>query len=325
MFNRSAFRRAGVALLCAASLASPVSAADAWPTRPIRLLVGFPGGSSPDLAARVLAEHLGRALNQTVIVEDKPGASGNIATEQIAKAADDHTLGIVINGNLTSAKMLTPRLPYDPARDFTYLTLVGTAPLILVAPPDAPGGSVFLGAARSAGSKWNYGSVGVGSVGHLGMELLKSRLPGFAAEHIPYQGNPQVVSALIGKQIDMALVAPGVALPQIRAGRLKAIGLTSGRSVLAPDIAPLADLGVKNFQLEIWVALIGPASLSKAAQARLAHVLPDILKRPEVRQQLFDQGWQAPAVSSSEALQARVQEETKVMSEIITSQHIRLD
>ncbi|CAN5143988.1 tripartite tricarboxylate transporter substrate binding protein [soil metagenome] len=318
---------AWLALSCAAaaSASAPAAAADAWPSRPIRLLVGFPGGSSPDLAARVLAEHLSHALGKTVIVENRPGASGNIATEQIARAADDHTLGIVINGNLTSAKMLTPRLPYDPERDFSYLALIASAPLILVAQPDAPPGAVFLAAARSAGNRWSYGSVGVGSVGHLGMELLKSRLPGLAAEHIPYQGNPQIVTALIGRQIEMALVAPAVALPQIKAGRLKAIGLTSGRSMLVPDIAPLADFGVKDFQLEVWVALIGPASLSNGAQARLSMLLPEILERAAVRQQLFDQGWQAPSGVSPAALLARVQEESRVMREIITTRNIRID
>jgi tripartite-type tricarboxylate transporter receptor subunit TctC len=291
----------------------------------LHILVGFPGGSSPDLAARVLGDPLAKALGQPVVIDNRTGASGNIATDQIAKATDDHTIGIVINGNLTSARMLTPTLPYDPAHDFSYLSLIGTAPLILVAPPDAPGGAAFLEAAKAAGSKWSYGSVGVGSLGHLGMELLKSRLPGFDAEHVPYQGNPQVVAGLIGKQIEMALVAPGVALPQIRGGRLKAIGLTSGRSVLAPDIVSLADLGIRNYQLEVWVALIGPARLSPTAQARLTAALGDILKRPEVRQQLFDQGWQAAASASPAALQSRVQDETRLMRDIITTRNIRVD
>ncbi|MBU2408167.1 MAG: tripartite tricarboxylate transporter substrate binding protein, partial [Gammaproteobacteria bacterium] len=272
-------KRALLIAACGLAMASVPLAAFAqasWPTRPVRILVGFPGGSTPDMAARAIAEPLSRALGQPVIVENKPGASGNIATDQVAKATDDHTLGVVINGNLTSAKMLYPKLPYDPARDFSYISLIATAPLVLVAPADAPTGAAFFAAAKKGGDKWNYGSVGVGSVGHLGMELLKTKVPGVQAVHIPFQGNPAVVTALLGGQIQMALVPPGLAVAQVNAGKLKAVGVTSGRSVLAPNIPPLADAGVRDLQLEVWTALVGPASLSKAAQARLATVMGDV-------------------------------------------------
>lgn len=313
---------------CAGVLAfalAPAALAQAWPVKPLRILVGFPPGSTPDSAARAIAEPLSAALGQPVIVENKPGASGNIATDLVAKASDDHTLGVVINGNLTSSKMLYPRLPYDPGRDFSYLTLIGTAPLILVAQADASAGKAFFEAARQAGDKWSYGSVGTGSVAHLGMELLKSRVPGLAAMHVPYQGNPLVVTALVGKQIDLALIPPGIAAPQIRAGKLRAIGMTSGRSTFAPDIPPLADLGVKDFQLEVWSALIGPASLSRTAQERLSKALQGVIQDPHVRQQLFNQGWQAPASASAIALQARVQEEARIMQNIITSRGIKIE
>ncbi len=121
-------------IAAAAGVLSAAAAAqtDTWPTRPVRLLVGFPGGSTPDSAARIIAEPLAKALGQPVVVDNKPGASGNIAADMVAKATDDHTLGVVINGNLTSSKMLYPKLPYDPAKDFTYLSLIATAPLVLV-------------------------------------------------------------------------------------------------------------------------------------------------------------------------------------------------
>ena len=138
-------------------------------------MVGFPGGSTPDVAARILADGLAKNLNQNVFVENRPGASGNIAADLVAKASDDHTLGLVINGNLSSAKLLNPKLPFDPARDFAMLSLVANAPLVLVTQPDKPSGEDFFLAARNAGEKWNYGSVGIGSAGHLGIELLKSR------------------------------------------------------------------------------------------------------------------------------------------------------
>jgi tripartite-type tricarboxylate transporter receptor subunit TctC len=295
-----------------------------WPTRPIHILVGFPGGSTPDMSARTLAEPLSKALGQPVIIENKVGASGNIAADQVAKATDDHTLGVVINGNLTSAKQLYAKLPYDPAKDFTPISLLTTAPLMLVAPADLPGGAEFFAAARQAGSQWNYGSVGNGSVAHLGMELIKSRSPGMTPVHVPYSGNPQVVTAMLGGQIQMALIPPGIALPHVRSGKLKAIGLTGGRSLLAPDVPPLADAGLKNVNLEVWTALIGPANLSRAAQARLAEEVPRILRDAQTRQKLFAQGWQAVG-TSPDGLRSRLKDETAILGNIITTRGIKIE
>ena len=299
----------------------------AWPSRPVHIIVGFPGGSSPDLTARILAEPLSRALGQPIIIDNRPGASGNIATDLIAKARDDHTLGIVINGNLTSAKMLYPRLPYDPTLDFAPISLLTTAPMVLVSGAGQPQGAAFFKVAQQNGDRWNYGSVGNGSVSHLGMELIKSTRQGLLAVHIPFSGNPQVVTALIGEQIQMALMPPGIAMPQVRAGRLTAVGLTSGRSALVPDVAPLADTGLpglENINLEVWNALVGPSTLSKAAQNRLAVEIPRIMRDPETRQKFFTQGWQAVG-TSAEGLTNRLRKETASLGHIIKTRDIRLD
>ena len=311
-------------LATAQNASNIVESVAAWPTKPVRILVGFPGGSTPDMAARTLAEPLSKILGQPVIIENRPGASGNIAADQVAKATDDHTLGVVINGNLTSARLLNPKLAYDPAKDFTPISLLTTAPLVLVAATSQPSGSAFFDAARMNGDKWNYGSVGNGSVGHLGMELLKSKAGDLKPVHIPYQGNPQVVTALLGGQIQMALVPPGIALPQIRAGKLKAIGLTSGRSPLATEIAPLADADIRNFNLEVWTALVGPANLSKAAQARLNAEVSKIIRDADTRQKLFNQGWQAVG-TSPEGLTSRMKSETAIMGSIITMRNIKIE
>jgi len=310
--------------LAACAQSAMAAAPAAWPTKPVRILVGFPGGSTPDMAARTLAEPLSRALGQPVIIENKPGASGNIAADQVAKAGDDHTLGVVINGNLTSAKLLYPQLPYDPARDFTLISLLATAPLVLVAPASEPAGADFFAAARQGGNRWNYGSVGNGSVAHLGMELLKSRVPGLTPVHVPFAGNPQVVTAMLGGQIQMALIPPGVAMPHVRSGKLKAIGLAGGRSSLVPDVPPLADAGVANVNLEVWTALIGPANLSKAAQARLAQEVPRIIRDADTRQKLFNQGWQAVG-TSPDGLKTRVKDEAAILGGIIQSRGIKLE
>jgi tripartite-type tricarboxylate transporter receptor subunit TctC len=301
-----------------------VAQTDTWPTRPVRILVGFPPGSTPDTAARILAESLSKRLGQSVVVENRPGASGNIAADQVAKATDDHTLGVVINGNLTSAKLLNPRLPFDPAKDFSLLSLLATAPLVLVTQPTQPSGTEFFTAARNGGNKWSYGSVGIGSVGHLGTEYLKMRAGSFDAVHVPYNGNPAVLTALIQGQIQMALVPPGLALPQVKAGRLKAIGLTAGRSTLAPELASLRDAGVNNFELEVWTALVGPARLSKAAQDRLAREVPAVVRDGEARQRLFNAGWQAQG-TAPEALRLRVRSEAAILGGIITMRGIKVE
>jgi tripartite-type tricarboxylate transporter receptor subunit TctC len=305
---------------CLAAAAAPAS----WPTHPVKLLVGFPGGSTPDISARALADALTQVLGQSVVVENKPGASGNIAADLAAKATDDHTLAVVINGNLTSAKLLYPKLPYDPAKDFTPISLLTTAPLVLVAPANLPGGAEFFAAARKAGAQWNFGSVGTGSVGHLGMALLQSRVDGMAAVHIPYPGNAQIVQAMLGGQVQMALVPPGIAMPQVRAGKLRAIGLAGGRSTLVPEVPALSEAGVRDLQLEVWTALVGPANLSKAAQQRLSVEVPRALHDPQVRQRLYSQGWTAVG-TAPEGLRSRIQEETALLGQIITSRGIRLE
>jgi tripartite-type tricarboxylate transporter receptor subunit TctC len=305
---------------CLAAAAAPAS----WPTHPVKLLVGFPGGSTPDISARALADALTQVLGQPVVVENKPGASGNIAADLAAKATDDHTLAVVINGNLTSAKLLYPKLPYDPAKDFTPISLLTTAPLVLVAPANLPGGAEFFAAARKAGAQWNFGSVGTGSVGHLGMALLQSRVDGMAAVHIPYPGNAQIVQAMLGGQVQMALVPPGIAMPQVRAGKLRAIGLAGGRSTLVPEVPALSEAGVRDLQLEVWTALVGPANLSKAAQQRLSVEVPRALHDPQVRQRLYSQGWTAVG-TAPEGLRSRIQEETALLGQIITSRGIRLE
>lgn len=243
-----------------------------WPTKPVRILVGFPGGSSPDLTARALAEPLSRALGQPVIVDNRAGAGGNIAADLVAKATDAHTIGLMINGNLTIARLLNPKAPYDPARDLAPVSLLGTAPLVLAAAQGVPARSAqeFFAAARAAGGQWNYGTPGVGTVAHIGTELLKAR-SGIAPVHVPYPGNPQVITAMVSGQLQMALLPPALAMAQVRAGKLQAVGVTStGRSPLVPELPSLAEAGVPGFQLEIWNAVAAPASMPRPIVARLS-------------------------------------------------------
>lgn len=297
-----------------------------WPNRPLRIIVGFPGGSSPDLTARAFAEPLSRALGQPVIVENKVGAAGNIAADYVAKSTDDHTIGLMINGNMTIAKLLNPKLPYDPLKDLQPISLIGVSPLVLVAPMNAPGNTAaeFLAAARKSGDKWNYGTPGVGTVGHLGMELLKAKTK-MGPLHVPYAGYPQVATALIAGDLQLSLMPPTLANTQIKAGKLKAIGVTASvRSPLAPDIPSLSEAGVKDFNLEIWNAVAAPNHLPKREAVRLASLFSEIARSPEMRQKLFQQGWTVLG-TSAEGLTNRVKADTALMGGIITSQGIKVE
>lgn len=298
--------------------ASRAAGASPWPTQPLKILVGFPAGSTPDLAARSISESLSRQLGQPVVVENKPGASGNIAADLVAKATDHHTMGVMINGNLTVAKMLNPAVPFDPARAFTPLSLIGVAPLLMVVAGNASGNNPndYLQWARNLGDKGNYGTPGNGTVGHLGMELVKSKT-GITAVHVPFQGNPQVVNALLAGQLQMALLPPGLAAPHIKAGKLKAVGITSmGRSSLVPDMPTLRDADVRGAELEIWVAAVASANLPKPIAARLSAALVDAIRSAEVRQRLLNVGWQAVG-TAPEGLANRMKADTAVLGGII--------
>jgi len=317
---------ASQALLTGVSAQISAQSTPGWPSQPVRLVVGFPAGSSPDLTARALAEPLARALGQTVLVDNKVGAAGNIAADFVARASDNHTIGLMINGNMTIARLLNPKLPYDPLTDLTPVSLIGVSPLVLCAPANAPGARAeeFLAAARAGGNRWNYGSPGVGTVGHLGMELFKAKT-GTAAVHVPYPGYPQVTTAMIGGDLQLSLLPPALASAQVKAGKLRAIGITaSSRSALVPDLPSLAEAGVKDFNLEIWNAVAAPNSLPKPMVARLSALVADIVRSPEMRQKLLAQGWQVVG-SSGEELASRVRLDSAQLGQIITSQGIKAE
>ncbi|PWW47837.1 tripartite-type tricarboxylate transporter receptor subunit TctC [Melaminivora alkalimesophila] len=317
----------GLSASCGLAAAQGAPATPGWPTKTVRIIVGFPAGSSPDLTARTFSEPLAKVLGQPVIVENKVGAGGNIGADAVAKARDDHTIGLFINGNLTIARLINPQVPYDPARDFAPLTLIGVSPLVLTAAvgqsdvPASGDARAFLEAARSAGDRWSYGTPGVGTVGHLGTELLKART-GIDPVHVPYPGYPQVATAMGGGQLQMALLPPALALSQERAGKLKRIGVTSaGRSTLVPEVPSLSEAGVRDFELEIWNAFAAPVGMPAAVRARLSTVLSEIARTPEVREKLFQQGWQAVG-SSAEGLANRMRADTAAMARVIREQNI---
>ena len=313
--------------ICTASIGqNSVKNAPEWPTKALHIIVGFPAGSSPDLTARTFAEPLAKALGQAVVVENKVGAGGNIAADYVAKASDDHTIGLMINGNMTIAKLINPKLPYDPLKDLAPISLIGSSPLVLTAPMNAPGASPrdFLEAARLAGDQWSYGTPGVGTVGHIGMELLKSKSK-INPVHVPYPGYPQVANAMLGGQLQLSLLPPALAMAQIRNGKLRAIGVTSSvRSTLVPELPSLSEAGVQGFNLEIWNAVAAPRTMPKPVVDRLSALFSDIARTPEMRLKLFQQGWQV-AGTSAEGLANRIKSDTQLLGQVITQRGIKAE
>lgn len=295
-----------------------------WPQRPVRLVVGFPAGTSPDLIARALADPLAAALGTGVVVENRAGAAGVLGADVVAKATDAHTFGIIGGGTLTSATLLNPNLPYKPT-DFKPITVVGTSPMMLVAGPRVPvgAGEGFAKAARAAGSSWNYGSLGIGSASHLGAELLLAKV-GAQAVHVPYNGAPAVISAMVAGDIQLATLPIGNALAQVQAGRIQAVGVTSAsRTSLAPQIPSLPEIGIPALNIEIWNAVMAPASTPPAALARFSEAVTSIIRSESMRQKLYQQGWRAEGTAAA-ALEYRVQQDIAMYRDIIRLRGIKV-
>jgi tripartite-type tricarboxylate transporter receptor subunit TctC len=324
MIERRLLLTAAAAALGTASLPVRGRAEPAWPSKPLRVIVGFSAGSTPDLIARTIGDPLSQLIGQPVVVEDKPGASGNIAAAMVAEAHDEHTVGAMINLNLTIAHILNPDLAYDPRRDLAPICLVGTTPFVLAISPKWAKQKAGLDQLRAAGSKLNYGSVGIGSMAHLGMELLADKL-GIKPTHVPYPGNPKVLAALAANEIDLAFIPAGITMQQVRAGTVGALAIASAkRSELAPGVPTLAELGVPDVEIEGWVAIAVSAHMAEAHRKKLETLTLEVLNTPEVRKQLTRQGWDVAAMPSA-AFTHRLEAETAMLSRIIKAQNIHVN
>lgn len=293
--------------------------AQAWPVRPIKLVVPFPGGSSPDIIARAIAEPLAQALGQSLVIDNRPGAGGNIGTAAVAKAEPDgYTLLFTIQGPLVTAPLLARKLPYDPVRDLQPIGLVATSPNVLVVDPKLGASTLadFVRIAKEKKGQLNYGSVGNGSAAHLAMESFKSRA-GIELTHVPYQGFPQVVNAILAGQVQAGFMVPAIAMGQVRAGKLRALGVTSlGRVGALPELAPLAEQGYAGFEAISWQAMLAPAGTPPAIVQRLSAELVRIIRSDEVRSKMLNQYFSA-AATTPEALAALMKSESRRWGQMI--------
>ncbi len=278
-------RRFLIALALALAAGTAI-AADTWPAKAIHLIVPFPAGSSPDLIARMLNDKLALALGQPVIVENKPGAGGNLGTGLVAKAAPDgYTLGLSISGPLAVNTVLYRKMEYDPFTELAPITLVALSPNVLVVNPGLGVNSVreFIDYVKARPGQLNYGSVGNGSASHLTMELLKMQA-GLDIVHVPYPGSPQVNAAILANQVQAGFVVPGTAMPLAQSGRIKALAVTSGaRSPVLPDLPTIAEAGLPGFESSAWNGIVAPAKTPAPIIERLSRELVAIIRSDEVR------------------------------------------
>lgn len=308
-------------------LVANVSQAQAWPARPIKLVVPFPGGSSPDIIARAVAEPLAAALGQPVVIDNRPGAGGNIGTGAVAKAEPDgYTLLFTIQGPLVTAPLLSRKLPYDPVKELQPISLVATSPNVLVVDPKLGAETLadFVRIAKQRKGELNYGSVGNGSASHLAMESFKTRA-GVDLTHVPYQGFPQVVNAILAGQVQAAFMVPGIAMGQVRAGKLKALGVTTlGRVGSLPELPTLAESGYAGFEAISWQAILAPAGTPPAIVQRLSTELVRIIRSDELRTKMLSQYFSS-AANTPEALAALMKSERERWGKMIKAAGVQAE
>jgi tripartite-type tricarboxylate transporter receptor subunit TctC len=280
-----------VAAAVAILLSAFCACAQEWPAKAVRIIVPFAAGATPDIVARLIAERLQEQLGQTFIVENKPGASGNAGTDAVAKAAPDGlTIGVSIGGPLAINTLLFAHLPYDPRKDLALITLLATQPSALAVNASLGVNNVpeLIELIRRNPGKYNFGSIGTGSLSQLAMEAIALK-SGTRMVHVPYASSPQAVTALMRNEVQMVCLPAISITPQLGDGVIKLLAIsTAQRSPLLPGVPTLKDSGV-DVQADAWMGLIAPAGVPGAVVDRIDHLVGEAITSPAIRQKLFAQ------------------------------------
>ena len=289
IFSHPALTVLALALLCATGSAQ---AQKDYPSRPIRMLVGVVPGGATDILARIFGQKLAESWQQQVVVDNRPGANQIVAAELTSKAAPDgYTLQMIPAGFAINPAM-HPRLPFDPIRDFTAISMVAMVPNVMVVHPSIPVKTVndFVAYARARPGQLSFGSSGVGSPSHLCGELLSS-LARLQMTHVPYKGQGQAMIDLLGGHLKLAFPSIPASIQSIKTGKLIALGIaTSRRSSALPDVPTIEESGVKGYDVSAWYGVIGPPKMAKPLLAKINGELNRILKTPEVSRAMSQQG-----------------------------------
>ena len=306
---------------------APVLHAQSWPAKPIRIVVPFAPGGPADLLPRLIGPKLTEAWGQPVVVENKPGAGGNIGMDLVAKAPPDgYTLVIGPTGNLVVNPHLYPNLPYDVFRDFAPVTLIATFSNVLVVNPDVAAKSVseLIALAKAKPGTLTYGSPGTGSQPHLGGEFLRL-LGGIDISHVPYNGTAPALRDLLGGQITFMFAQTSAALPHVQAGKLRALGVASAkRATQLPDVPTIAESGLPGFEAVSWYALLAPAATPKDITAKIQTEVARILQLPEIREKLLAQGGEAVG-GTPEQLASLLRGESTRYADIVKRANIKAE
>jgi tripartite-type tricarboxylate transporter receptor subunit TctC len=310
-----------------AALAIPSARAQpAWPTKAVRLVVPFAPGGSSEIIARTLAVELSKGLGQSVFVDNKPGAAGNVAMAEVKDASDQHTLILGHIGTLAVNPYIFDKLPYDANKDFKPITLLAKVPSLYLVHPDVPAKNLkeFVALVKSKPGKLNYGSAGNGSAGHLAMEYLKAAADLFIV-HVPYRGTGPQLTDLLAGRLDAASVGAPAVLQFIKTGRLRCIATgTRERLPQLPDVPTVAEQGYPNFEMTQWYGLMAPASLPQASIDKLAVEAAKAIKAPGSVQRLADDTAQAVGGTPAE-FAAFIAAEQKRWQPVIARARIKPD
>jgi tripartite-type tricarboxylate transporter receptor subunit TctC len=314
-------------VMAAAALFPQLAAAQDYPVRPVRLILGVPAGGTPDVLARTVIPAMSELLGQSLVVDNRGGAGGRIGAELVAHATPDgYTFLMTSPGALTIAQHITKGLAYDPLKDFAPISLIASGPFLLLVHPSVPAKSVkeLLALARAEPGKLNYASAGSGTPNHMAMELFKS-MAGVNFTHVPYKGAPQAVTDLLGGRVNLTFNSVPPVLAHIRAGRLRPLGVAGAkRSPQLPEVPTIIESGVPGYESGSWMGLLAPVKTSPKIVARLSAVTVKAVAMPETRKRLEDQG-AVPVGSSPAEFAAQIRKEYDQAAKIVKSAGVRIE
>lgn len=322
---RVRFRSFGLFLVLAFLLPC-VMAQTAWPSRPVRLVVPFPPAGTSDVAARLVGEPLTKALHQPFIVENRPGANGNIGMSETARAAPDgQTFVVSVSGTLVVNRYLYPKLGFDIEKDFVPVSLMLRSPLVVVVPSSSPVGSLtqLIARAKASPKSVTYGSPALGSTSHLAAELLAMRA-GVQLTHVPYKGSAPMLQDLLAGQLEMAVDTLASSMPHIRSGKLRALAVTSAKPVQALPGVPTAGSVLPGFEAEGWIAMMAPANTPIPIVQRMSAQVNATLLDPALGQQWQQLGVE-PVGGGPELLKETIITESRKWKEVVTRTGVKLE
>ena len=315
-----------VLALCGLLVAWTPTAAQDWPTKTVRIIVPFGPGSTPDMVGRLIADHMQQKLGQPFVIENRPGASANTGTEMVAKAEPDgYTIGISLGGPLAINTLLFAKMPYDPAKDLALITMLTTQPSALVVHASLGVNSVaeLVDLLRKNPGKYNYGSIGNGSLSHLAMEALALK-SGTTMVHVPYPGSPQAMTAVLRNDVQAACLPAISVTPHVASGQVKILAISLGRrSALMPGVPTLKESGI-DVEADAWNGLIAPAKTPDVVITKIHRAVVDALAEPAIREKLATQLME-PIPTTPAQFRAKVDADLARWSPIIKALDLRIN